>query len=164
MCRHGRQFLFFFILLLSGCSVFVPKETPPAKDKNLHINFSNKDWATIDARSSDQAWSHKKSGDVIVVNSFCGEFQSLSLESLAIKTFKSYSDFEPLGKRTIDWFEREAFEMEAEALVDGVKVLISMRNYRRDHCYYDFVLITPRQREPQTYQAFRDLLNGVRFK
>jgi GDP-L-fucose synthase len=67
-------------------------------------------------------------------------------------------------KRTIEWFEREAFEMEAEAQVDGVKVLIYMRNYRRNHCYYDFVLITPRQRDPQTYQAFRELLSGVRFK
>jgi hypothetical protein len=164
MCRHGRQFLFIIILLLAGCSSLVPTKAPPVKDKNLHIVFPNDDWGLIDARTSDHAWSHKKRGDVIVLNSFCGEFQSLPLESLALKTFQSYPGFLPLGKRTIEWFEREAFEMEAEAQVDGVKVLIYMRNYRRNHCYYDFVLITPRQRDPQTYQAFRELLSGVRFK
>ncbi|MFP5459593.1 MAG: hypothetical protein ACLGG7_12725, partial [Bacteriovoracia bacterium] len=64
---------------------------------------------------------------------------------------------------TVAWFEREAFEMEAEATVDGVRVLMYLRNYRRDHCYYDFVLITPRSRDPQSFAAFQTLLDSVRF-
>jgi len=98
------------------------------------------------------------------VNSFCGEFQSLPLETLALNTFDTYESFKPLGKNTLNWNDREAFELEAEAKIDGVVVLINFRNYRRDHCYYDFILVTPRSRNQKSYQAFQKLFEGVSFQ
>lgn len=163
MRRHGRQFLFALLLALAGCSAFLPKNKAPEKDRDLVVSFTDSNWQSIDPRQSDRAWSQRSRGDVMVLNSFCGEFQSLSLETLAIKTFQNYDGFKPLGKRTVTWYEREAFEMEAEATVDGVRVLMYLRNYRRDHCYYDFVLITPRSRDPQSFAAFQALLDSVRF-
>ncbi len=146
------------------CSSIIPKSPTPTKAKNYQINFVSNDWSKTDPRESDHVWVQNKTGEVIVVNSFCGEFQSLSLESLALKTFDTYDSFKPLGKNTINWQEREAFEMEAEAKIDGVVVLINFRNYRRDHCYYDFILVTPRNRNKQSYQTFQDLLARVSFK
>jgi hypothetical protein len=165
MLRLGRLLLFAFLLALTGCSVFMPSADPRAtKDKDLRVSFEMSGWAATDPRESDLAWAQQQSGDVMVVNSFCGEFQSLPLETLAVKTFKDYPDFRPLGKNTLEWHGREAFEMEAEANVDGVKVLLHLRNYRRDHCYYDFVLISPRSRSQASLQAFATMVSGVEFR
>ena len=165
MLRDSRLILFVCLLPLAACSLFLPSNDPRAtKDKNLHVNFEMNGWAKTDPRESDMAWAQQQSGDVLMVNSFCGEFQSLPLETLAVKTFKDYPDFKPLGKNTLDWQGREAFEMEAEANVDGVKVLLHLRNYRRDHCYYDFVLISPRTRTQESLQAFAKLVDGVEFR
>ncbi len=165
MRSYGRLILFACLLPLAACSLFLPSNDPRAtKDKNLHVKFELTGWAKTDPRESDLAWAQQQSGDVMVVNSFCGEFQSLPLETLAVKTFKDYPDFKPLGKNTLDWQGREAFEMEAEANVDGVKVLLHLRNYRRDHCYYDFVLISPRTRTQASLQAFATMVNGVEFR
>ncbi len=157
------NYLFFFSLM--SCSFFIPKsDNKPKKDQNLKVNFTFPNWALTDSRESDHAWVQTQRGDVMMVNSFCGEFQSLPLEQLAIKTFKGYDSYKPLGKRSLEWHGREAFEMEAEAAVDGVKVLIHLRNYRRDHCYYDFVLISPRSRAQDSLIAFDHMINTVEFK
>ncbi len=158
----------FILLLMSTlavtCSSIIPKSPKPTKATNYQINFQSKDWSKSDPRESDHVWVQSKTGEVIVVNSFCGEFQSLPLESLALKTFDTYDSFKPLGKNTIQWQEREAFEMEAEAKIDGVVVLINFRNYRRDHCYYDFILVTPRNRNQESFRVFQDLLSRVIFQ
>lgn len=165
MLRDSRLILFACLLPLAACSLFIPSNDPRAtKDKDLKVQFEMNGWAPTDPRESDLAWVQQQSGDVMMVNSFCGEFQSLPLETLAVKTFKDYPDFKPLGKNTIEWHEREAFEMEAEAMVDGVKVLLHIRNYRRDHCYYDFVLISPRTRTQNSLQAFATMVKGVEFR
>lgn len=149
---------------LAGCSLFMPKPAAPKKDDSLKISFAMEGWTPADPRDSDRAWVDKERGDVMLVNSFCGEFQDLPLETLALKTFQDYADFKPLGTHSPRWHGREAFEMEAEARLDGVKVLLHLRNYRRDHCYYDFLLVSPRQRAQQSLLAFRRMLDGVEFK
>lgn len=158
----------YILLLLStlavNCSSMIPKAPKPTKDTRYKINFQSQEWIKTDPRESDFAWVQNKTGEVIVVNSFCGEFQSLPLETLALKTFDSYDSFKPLGKNTLEWKEREAFEMEAEARIDGVVVLLNFRNYRRDHCYYDFLLVTPRSRNPKSYLVFKELMNQVSFQ
>lgn len=153
-----------FVLLCAGCSLVAPGPAVPSKDPKLQTTFSATGWAVTDPHESDHAWSHHGRGDVMLVNSFCGEFQDLPLENLAIKTFSGYEDFKPLGKNELMWQGREAFEMEAQARLDGVKVLLYIRNYRRDHCYYDFLLVTPRERHPDSLKAFQLLLDGVRFR
>jgi hypothetical protein len=164
MVTVGRLILLTIFITTAGCSLFISSPDPKAsKDKNLSVNFSYDPWIATDARESDFAWAHERAGDVMMVNSFCGEFQSLPLETLALKTFQDYQGFRPLGKNTLEWKGREAFEMEAEAFVDGVKVIIHLRNYRRDHCYYDFVLISPRGRTEESLKAFNTMLSGVRF-
>lgn len=160
MRRYTRLISSISLVILASCSSGSNK---PTKDEDLVINFAMTDWASTDPRESDRAWVHRARGDVMMVNSFCGEFQSLPLEALALKTFESYDSYKPLGKRALTWHEREAFEMEAEAYVDGVKVLIHLRNYRRDHCYYDFVLISPRTRSEDSITAFNRMVEAVEF-
>ncbi len=164
MLRQGRLILFTALALLMGCSALVPTAPGPQKDKHLRITYKHPEWDEVDPRQSDRAWSHHRRGDVMLANSFCGEFQSLPLEALARQTFESYGGYIPLGKRTLEWQGREAFEMEIQANVDGVGVLIYLRNYRRDHCYYDFLLITPRERNRDSLAAFEAMLKTVRFR
>lgn len=144
--------------------MLVSKPNKPVKDSRLKIEFIEKGWKKTDPRESDHAWVQEQRGDVILVNSFCGEFQDLPLETLALKTFNGYEQFKPLGKNDTQWHGREAFEMEAQAQVDGVLVLLHLRNYRRDHCYYDFLLVTPRSSSESSLRAFQHMLNGVRFQ
>jgi hypothetical protein len=165
MKYYTRLFFSIFYFSLVSCSLLLPSnEKKPTKDTNLYVSFNNQGWNPTDPRESDRAWVQETRGDVIIVNSFCGEFQSLPLEELALKTFKDYDSYKPLGKNNLTWLDREAFEMEAEAYVDGVKVLIHLRNYRRDHCYYDFLLISPRSRTQDSLVAFQKMIDGVSFK
>jgi hypothetical protein len=155
---------FFLILINISCTAFQNKPQAFVKDQKLKIPFTPQDWTqVITKHSSDYAWSHQTRGDVIVVNSFCGEFQDLSLKNLALNAFTTYNDFKPLGERTLQWQKREAYELEAEAVLDGIKVLLYLRNTRRNHCYYDFLLITPRERNPSSLQDFLQLLERVSF-
>lgn len=160
----GRLFSLVFLLAFAGCSLFIPSPPGPKKDTAMKIPFTLEGWKTTDPRESDHAWVQEKRGDVMLVNSFCGEFQDLPLETLALKTFSGYEQFKPLGKNTTLWHGREAFEMEAEALVDGVKVMLHLRNYRRDHCYYDFLLVSPRTSAEYALKAFEQMLSSVAFK
>lgn len=160
----GRALCLVFAINLVGCSLFIPAPSGPKKDTNMTIGFQDKAWKATDPKESDHAWVEEERGDVMVVNSFCGEFQDLPLETLALKTFSGYNDFKPLGKQTLDWHEREAFEMEAEATVDGVLVMLHLRNYRRNHCYYDFLLVSPRHQAETSLPAFEHMLASVVFR
>lgn len=160
----GRLFSLVFILALGSCSLFIPDPPGPKKDTSMKIPFTLKGWKSTDPRESDYAWVEETRGDVIVVNSFCGEFQDLALETLALKTFSGYEDFKPLGKNMTMWHNRESFEMEAEAKVDGVKVMLHLRNYRRNHCYYDFLLVSPRYSAEHSLSAYNKMLDSVVFQ
>lgn len=160
----GRVIYLGMLALSVSCSLFIPDPPGPVKDTNMKVPFTLSGWKATDPQASDHAWVEETRGDVIVVNSFCGEFQDLPLETLALKTFSGYKDFRPLGKNTTQWHGREAFEMEAEALVDGVRVMLHLRNYRRDHCYYDFLLVSPRTSAEHSLQAYNRMLDSVVFK
>jgi hypothetical protein len=159
-----RPICFGLLILIGGCSLLFSKSSKPVKDPGFKIDFAEKGWKSTDPREADRAWVQENRGDVIIVNSFCGEFQDLPLETLALKTFSGYEEFKPLGKNDTKWQGREAFEMEAQARVDGVLVLLHLRNYRRDHCYYDFLLVTPRSSSEASLRAFQRMLDGVRFQ
>lgn len=164
--RRGPAWAFsiVFLCILAGCSLFIPAPKGPKKDTAMKVPFTMVDWKATDPKESDHAWVNEKRGDVMLVNSFCGEFQDLPLETLALKTFSGYEEFKPLGKNQTLWHGREAFEMEAEAMVDGVVVMLHIRNYRRDHCYYDFLLVSPRHSAQHSLDAFQRMLGSVEFK
>lgn len=156
---------YFLLLLLTSCSLFFNSKAPEsAKGSNYLINYTSTDWKQINDKRSDYVFENKNDGRILLSNSFCKEFQDEALDSLAKKTFKSLGEFKQIKGDYTTFHNREAFRLEGQGLVDGVKVGLKILNTRRNNCYFDFVSISPIETSIQTSNDFDAFLNTVSFK
>lgn len=153
-----------FLLLISGCTLFVGgKEAPKtAKGTRYEIDFDKKNWKLQKDKRSDYVFQNED-GRILLSNSFCEEFQEEPLDLLARKTFNSVKNFKPNTEKFTTFNDREAYRMEGSGEVDGVKVNLRLLNTRRDNCYFDFLSISPEGTE-KTSGSFNDFLKAVEFK
>lgn len=156
----------FFLLFLSSCSLFFGSDQGPksAKDAQYYINFSSSDWVVRKDERSDYVWENKINGRILLSNSFCDEFQDQGLDELAKKTVRTMSKFDSHKGGFTTFHNREAYRLEGNGMVDGVKVALSLLNTRRNNCYFDFVSIAPLNNPESHNQEFDKFLNAVVFK
>ncbi len=154
-----------FLLLLSGCSLFLRSEGPvSAKDEKYAIDFNSSEWRQKKNQRSDYVFENTKDGRIHLSNSFCDEFQDQPLEKLANKTFKAAGKFTPSNGEYTIFNNREAYRLEGTGKVDGVNVQLHLLNTRRDNCYFDFVSITPEASGTNADSGFDQFLKAVKFK
>lgn len=156
----------FFLLFLSSCSLFFGGKDAPksAKNSQYTINFSSQDWEMRKDERSDYVWENKKNGRILLSNSFCNEFQEQGLDELAKKTVRTMSKFDSQKGAFTTFHDREAFRLEGNGTVDGVKVGLSLLNTRRNNCYFDFVSIAPVSNPESNDLEFDQFLRAVVFK
>jgi hypothetical protein len=156
----------FFLLLLSSCSLFFRGNDAPksAKNSQYTINFHSSDWEMRKDDRSDYVWENKKNGRILLSNSFCNEFQEQGLDVLAKKTVKTMSHFDSHKGDFTTFHDREAYRLEGNGIVDGVKVGLSLLNTRRNNCYFDFVSIAPLSNPESNDPEFNEFLGSVVFK
>lgn len=152
-----------FLFLLSSCSIFFgsPEKPKSAKGKAYTIRFAKPGWAYQINNKSDYVFE-KSNGQVLLANSFCEEFQTEPLERLAEKTFVGVKNFKATHKEYTTFQNREAYKLDGVGSVDGVDVYLKIVNTRRDHCYYDFLFISPKK-EKVNPEDFTDFLKTVVF-
>ena len=128
-----------------SCSWLIPtpKKAPSANKKQYTLNYKSKEWKQIDQYQSDFVFQNT-SGTTLVINSFCGEFQDQELKVLALKTFNGLKDIRNRKEGPLKILDRDAYSLQADGDLDGVKVNIKVINLRRNNCYYDFLKITPK--------------------
>lgn len=156
---------FCLLLLLTSCSLFFSTKAPEsAKGSDYKINFSSNEWVKKNDDRSDYVFENKKDGRVLLSNSFCKEFQDEALEELAKKTFRGLGKFTKQTGDYTTFHNREAYRLEGQGSVDGVRVGLKILNTRRNNCYFDFVAISPLETSPQNSKDFDAFLNTVEFK
>ena len=157
--------LLIVLLFLSGCSFFIGgKEAPKTAKGSLYsISFELKNWTVKKDKRSDYVHENLNDGRILLSNSFCDEYQEQPLEQLANKTFKTVKNFKSKVSEYTTLQNREAYRIEGNGLVDGVKVNLRLVNTRRDNCYFDFLGIVP-ENTTETDGAFDLFLKSVDFK
>ncbi len=156
---------YFLLFLISGCSLFFsPKAPESAKGSDYKIKFASSEWTQKNDERSDYVFENKKDGRVLLSNSFCKEFQDEALDELAKKTFRGMGKFTQQSGDYTTFHNREAYRLEGQGSVDGVKVGLKILNTRRNNCYFDFVAISPLATSPQNSKDFDAFLNTVEFK
>jgi hypothetical protein len=153
------------LFLISSCSFFLGgKEAPKTAKGSLYsISFGQPGWIYKQDKRSDFIFENEKDGRILLSNSFCEEFQEDSLDRLALKTFDSVKDFKPSISEYTTFKNREAYQVEGNGLVDGVKVHLRILNTRRNNCYFDFLSIIPKT-TIEIDSAFKNFLDSVVFK
>ena len=150
------------LIVMSSCGMFTGSSRKIKKDQSYVIHFNQSGWIKIDPQGSDHAFSNQK-GDFLFSNSFCQEFQDSSLDKLALKSLHSLDNFKIIKAQNEKYKERESYIMSGKGMIDGVSTEIIIRNYRRDHCYYDFFLIAPTITN-ELSQTFNQFVDSIKFK
>jgi len=157
-----KLFLSSILVLLSSCGMLTGSSRKIKKDQTYAIHFDQSGWIKIDPHGSDYAFSNQK-GDFLFSNSFCQEFQDSSLDKLALKSLHSLDKFKIIKAQNEKYKDRESYIMSGKGMIDGVLTEIIIRNYRRDHCYYDFFLITPAITS-ELNETFNKFVDSIKFK
>lgn len=146
------------LLFLSSCSFLIKGNEGPKSAKNslYSIDFKKESWIQEKDKRSDYVFKNVKDGRILLSNSFCDEFQEQPLEQLAIKTFKTVTNFQPDSQDYTTFHNREAYTLKGQGTVDGVQVRLHLLNTRRNNCYFDFVMINPNigQEDEADFQTF----------
>lgn len=159
----SRLLLTAIILTFSGCSMFFgSSERDIKKDKAYSVFFNDEGWKKINPQDSDVTYTNQ-AGDILLANSFCYEFQSEPLDKLAKNTFQSINQSKIIEGKIIQFKEREAYEAIGAGSMDGVDIKIKLRNFRRNHCYYDLVLIT-NEINQSNLQSFDNFSDSIELK
>lgn len=158
--------LFVLVILLSislSCSIFFPSnKSSDIKDKKYNVLFNNNGWRNLSSKDTDFVFQNNN-GDILMANSFCHEFQHLSLDKLAMQTINNLSQSKLIQGSFGEFKGRESYQALAHGSMDGINVQIKIQNYRRNHCYYDFILITQEMTDDLTL-VFLRFLESVEFK
>jgi hypothetical protein len=157
--------LFFVLVFLSGCTLFMSGKDSPktAKGKYYSVHFGQPYWVFKKDERSDYVFENSQDGRILLSNSFCEEYQDQPLDVLASKTFKTIKSFRVKESRYTTFRDREAYRVQGSGLVDGVSVNLTLLNTRRDNCYFDFLAITPSKAMDQK-PIFDDFLKTVVFR
>lgn len=153
------------LLFISSCSLFFggPEAPRTAKNSLYSVNFHQAGWTQKKDKRSDYVYENSD-GRIILSNSFCDEFQESSLDHLAEKTFNTVTEFKKISGKYKTFHDREAYSMEGSGKVDGVKVKLHLLNTRRDHCYFDFLAISPEGSSTVSDSTFHQFLKSVKFR
>jgi hypothetical protein len=135
-----------------------------AKNSKYFVHFNSPEWSPNKDNRSDYIWENKKDGRILLSNSFCDEFQEQPLNVLAEKTFRAVNEYKTDIEKFTTFHDREAYRMEGNGTVDGVKVSLRLLNTRRNNCYFDFVAITPLESVKSRDEDFENFLKSVEFK
>lgn len=147
------------LLLLSACSLFTADKSPSAKN-SYQFSHLPADWKQKQDSNYDYLF-YGPQGSSLMIQSFCNEFQSPSLESLARTTFHSLEPSHITEQKEFILQDRAALISKGVASVDGVKVYLTLINSKRNNCYYDFLEVITHSNSPTIMNQF---LKGLTFK
>lgn len=148
------------ILLIYSCSSSSPEDF---KSKEYKVDAPEGSWKSVDPQGSDYAYLNAGTGSAIMANSLCKKYESTDLDVLSNNFLTGIKNLEIKEKKSTTFHDREATDQTLTGDIDGVKVYLKSRTFKRNHCTYDFVLITPRSPNTHDQDSFNNFLNNLRF-
>jgi hypothetical protein len=140
------KFLIILIALI-GCS---SKKNAPlgasttdlkGKDVFYKIGFSNPYWENSDPKASDYVFFNKEDGSLIMISTACYQ-KKTKLKEVANNTFKGYPDYKKMRGEFFDFVGHNVYELEGEVTIEKKHYQFLLRNFVREPCYYDFLLLS----------------------
>ena len=77
-----------------------------------------------------------------MANSLCGKYQNVSLDKLSGHLLEGIKDIVIIKKSKSQFRDRLSIRMHATGKIDGVTVSLLIQTFKKDHCTYDFALIS----------------------
>ncbi len=140
-------FKIIFILIVSiGCSSrkdSIGPGTTDLKGKDIFykIDFKNQFWENTDPKASDYVYFNKEDGSLILISSACYQ-KKTKLAEVAYNTFKNFPDFKKTRGEFFDFVGHKVYELEGEVTIEKKHYQFLLRNFVREPCYYDFLLLS----------------------
>ncbi len=152
-----------FLLLLSGCGLFTGGGDTDYKSQDYRVKFSQGSWSAIDPEQSDFAFSDEKSKAILLANSSCRKDLSKNLDRLSETLLGTLNGTKVKKKEKSLFHNREAVDTQASGTLDGIPVNLLIKSTLRNHCLYDFVLISPQTINQPLSDSYQNFLNSVQF-
>ena len=148
------------ILLLYSCSSSKPDDL---KSKEYSYSLSSSEWNSINPQGADKTYVHNSHGSIIMINSLCKKYDSSGLDVLSNNFLTGLTDLEIIEKKSVPYKGREAIALLSKGKLDGVLVFLNTLTSNRNHCTYDFVLISPIKVNEDDLKTYQALLESVKF-
>jgi hypothetical protein len=148
------------ILLLYSCSSSKPDDL---KSKEYSYSLSSSEWNSINPQGADKTYVHNNHGSIIMINSLCKKYDSSGLDVLSNNFLTGLTDLEIIEKKSVPYKGREAIALLSKGKLDGVLVFLNTLTSNRNHCTYDFVLISPIKVNEDDLKTYQALLESVKF-
>jgi hypothetical protein len=98
-----------------------------------------------------------------MINSLCKKYDSSGLDVLSNNFLTGLTDLEIIEKKSVPYKGREAIALLSKGKLDGVLVFLNTLTSNRNHCTYDFVLISPIKVNEDDLKTYQALLESVKF-
>lgn len=148
------------ILLLYSCSSSKPDDL---KSKEYSYTLSSSEWKSIPPQGADKTYIHNDHGSIIMINSLCKKYDSSGLDVLSNNFLTGLTNLEIIEKKSVPYKGREAMTILSKGKLDGVLVFLNTLTSNRNHCTYDFVLISPSKVNEEDLKTYQALLESVKF-
>jgi hypothetical protein len=147
-------------LLLYSCSSSKPDDL---KSKEYSYSLSSSDWNSINPQAADKTYVHNSHGSIIMINSLCKKYDSSGLDVLSNNFLSGLRELEIIEKKSVPYKGRDAISILSKGKLDGVLVFLNTLTSNRNHCTYDFVLISPNKIVDEDLKTYQALLESVKF-
>jgi len=157
-----RCLLYLIAIVSSSCSFFLTGPTE-LKSDNFNYSFEKPGWDSIDPDTSDVAYLNSNTGSIILANSLCKKYQSSTLDYLSSNLLSGIENIKVVKKSNRQISDRDALEVIATGMLDGVSVKLKSLILQKNRCTYDFILIMPKQIISNDLAAFESFIKSVRL-
>lgn len=143
-------FIFVQIVLFAGACSF--QEPAPKAKYSIPTDFPN--WKVEQLDPYDYLFSRDQKS--LMIKSRCDRHESHDLKGLRRDILSGLETPEIIEETEITMSDRKALKSTVKAKVDGVPVKLTMINFQKDFCQFDFISI-------DANEILTDIIKGFRF-
>lgn len=128
---------------LTSCSLFWSKSNYERMAfKNYDVSLSP-EWIPMEEKKNvDYAYSKNGGSELFIANSYCGDLQDKSLETILKQSILGIEKSEIIEEDYRSFKVRKAYEIIMKGGLDGVDRNICLLGFRKDHCYFELNYIS----------------------
>ncbi len=171
--KHSIVLIFSILILFSSCFAGIDKQGSVTSYSNgviytlggqFRVGKLSSDWKKHEIKYRAAFFVNKKDHATITIDSWCQRaVDDRSLETLTQQLLKGITDLQTLKSETITLDNRAALLTDAQGLMDGQPVFVSLAVLKKNYCVFDFFYVSE-PAQTQSLQDFQNLVQGFQWK
>lgn len=150
---------------LGACSLSGPlREDSKAAGYTFRAPNASTWQALKEKADADMAWSQRKNGATLALNSVCNRYEHISVQALSRNLLNIVQEPEVETQDTMTLAGREAATTVFRGKVDGVTIQNRLVVMRKDNCIFDFTLSQLGQITPDVMTDFDAFLSSFKYE